>query len=98
MKDKILAFIGKFQNEGTIKTFTEGCCYYYAAILSLRFDGATLMYNPVENHFATRINGALYDITGEIPYTDSWVNWHTYPAEDWKDAERVVRDCIIMED
>ena len=37
-KEEILNFIKRFQNEGTIKAFTEGCCYWFAKILDDRFN------------------------------------------------------------
>ena len=97
MKKQVLAFIKHFQNEGTIKTFTNGCCYWFAHILMHRFDG-TLMYNPVENHFATKIGAFLFDITGEVKMDENWVMWYEYAARDWRDAERVYYNCMLKID
>lgn len=95
---EILYFIKKFQNEGTIKTFTEGCCFWFAKILNERFCFDSLeeciMYHPIDNHFATWIDGRLYDITGEIPLTPEWQWWHEYMFEDELVTERIFRDCI----
>lgn len=93
MKDNVLAFIKHFQNEGTIKTFTEGCCYWFAHILKERFSGL-IYYNPVENHFATKIDGSLYDITGELVDGRNWMMWRKYIAMDLLDAIRVIKDCV----
>lgn len=97
-KEEVLNFIKRFQNEGTIKTFTEGCCYWFAFILDDRFNydvpESGIMYNPIENHFATWINGKLYDITGEIPFTNVWEEWFQYEGKDKLESERIIRDCI----
>lgn len=88
-----MRFIGKFQNEGTIKTFTEGCCYWFAEILKQRFCGL-IMYNPIDNHFATLINARLYDITGELERTKGWSRWSEYKKRDDLETERINRYCI----
>jgi hypothetical protein len=47
------------------------------------------------NHFATEIDGRIYDITGDI--TDDpqyhWKRWTAVCAEDYKHASRIHRDC-----
>lgn len=93
MEDKVIKFIKYFQNEGTIKVFTEGCCYWFAKILSDRFLGL-MMYNPIDNHFATIINTKLYDITGEIPWTKDWYEWNKYKELDSLETERIYKYCI----
>jgi len=102
-KETILDFISNFQNEGTIKTFTEGCCYWFALILLERFNmmeqtkeknACRLMYNQVDGHFACRINGELYDITGEIEYNKNWEEWPDWFMRETSYREVVVRDCI----
>lgn len=99
---EILNFIKRFQNEGTIKTFTEGCCYWFAEILEKRFNSfefdPNIWYNEKENHFATMINFHLYDITGDlgdIKDLSDWVSWDDYVnAGDELVIERLYRDCI----
>ena len=99
---EILNFIKRFQNEGTVKTFTEGCCYWFAKILDERFNEfdyePQICYNPKENHFATLINFHLYDITGdlgEMKDLPDWKYWDKYQyKEDEKVFERLYRDCI----
>ncbi len=75
--------------------FTCGCCYWFAAILCMRFSGRTrMMYDQVENHFVTEIDGRMYDITGDV--TDK------YDVEPWDELDddllksRLVRDCIMF--
>lgn len=94
----ILDFIKKFQNEGTIKIFTEGCCYWFARILCERFDislyKTTMMYNNIDGHFAAKINGRLYDITGELNETADWKTWDEFRENEPIYAQTVIRDCI----
>lgn len=88
-------FIRHFQNDGTIKTFTEGCCYWFAHILVNRFPKARIAYNPVLNHFAARISSELYDITGNLSDDGYWYDWEEYKELDPLDTERVNQYCII---
>lgn len=95
MEDTIMAFIRPFQNEGTVKTFTEGQCYWFAYILVNRFLLAEIAYNPVRNHFAARIASELYDITGRIENDGHWLDWDEYMQAEPLDAERVYENCIV---
>lgn len=95
-KEEILNFIKRFQNEGTIKAFTEGCCYYFAIILISRFclnESDNLMYHPIDNHFAVKINKKLYDITGEID-DNGFEYWSDFLVKDELLTKRIFRDCI----
>ncbi len=98
IKKQILDFIKHFQNEGTIKTFTEGCCYWFAKILCERFEmdhyRTMLMYNNIDGHFATKINGRLYDITGELNETADWKIWDEFQENEPIYSKTVIRDCI----
>lgn len=99
--DKVNSFISRFTGSGryeqVIKTFSFGCCYWFAHILAERFayDGAEIMYDQVVNHFGTQINGRVYDITGDVTDAFEWECW-----EDLGDAllaTRIERDCIMFE-
>ena len=100
LKKEILAFIQKFHNEGTIKTFTEGCCYWFAYILCERFRSydvnTSLAYNQIKGHFAAIINGRFYDITGEIPSSYEWDTWESFKQKEPMYAQTVIRDCIKL--
>ena len=101
MKEDVLAFIKHFQNEGTIKTFTNGCCYWFAKILEQRYfwhGGAKIYYNPIDNHFVCEVGGYFYDITGVIPYNDNLVAWDYYQRIEPLDGFRVEMNCIQMND
>lgn len=93
--DSILKFIEGIRNEGTVRAFTQGYCYWFAFILHERFILSEIDYNPVLNHFALRIGTALYDITGELQDDGKWVDWDEYQQLDPLDAERVYKYCIL---
>ena len=90
---EVCDFIKHFRNPGTIDVFTNGCCYWFAKILAERFDGM-IMYNPIDNHFATYIKNILYDITGRIKMDNEWVDWDEYKLIDPLDSRRVIKYCI----
>lgn len=96
MHENVIAFIDRFTLcgtlEDTIVTFTQGCCYWFAFVLHTRFPQSEIMYDPIENHFVTRIENRLYDITGEVTGTYKVMSWDTYPDE--IEQKRIIRDCI----
>lgn len=96
--DDVLDFISCFtlggRRQEVAETFTSGCCYWFAKVLELRFGGA-IVYDPVNNHFATQIGCRVYDITGDVTeeYVSPWVPWSTY--ELGSGCRRgIERDCI----
>ena len=101
MKEKVLYFISQFQNPGTIKTFTEGCCYWFALILDERFKMSRcehrIMYNQVMGHFGCEIDGILYDINGEITDRENWEYWAEWFFKEPVYRKIVIRDCILKE-
>lgn len=93
-------FISKFRTPETVKVFTEGCCYWFAHILYTRFTmthkNPEIWYNEVDGHFATKINGRLYDITGEIKdVNNKWVKWDDYLVNEPSYSMVVVKGCIL---
>ena len=109
MKDKVLRFINRFtnggKNYGTIDTFKNGCCYWFAHILQERFydpydwpgawsNDGEIMYDKVVNHFGCQIEGIVYDITGDVTDAYDWEPWVTVAQEDDVRFTRIVRDCI----
>lgn len=99
MEDDVLKFIERFtqggKNKGTIDTFSNGCCYWFAVILKHRFPwSSVIVYDPIANHFATKIDGDVFDITGKITSESRrWIPWDN-GYEDKLHAERIQRDCI----
>ena len=97
MKKDIEAFLKRFhEHESVDDTFTNGCCYWFAAILLSRFwkEGAVLMYDQISNHFGTMIYGEVYDITGNVTDDYSWERWADINDSVLK--ARIKRDCIMF--
>ncbi len=93
----VLRFISMFA--GCEKTFMEGMCYWFAFILTSRFDGE-ILYDPIMGHFLARIDGALYDVRGDVTseyqnWTHTLSRWDEYAKNDPKHRERIVQDCIL---
>lgn len=98
-RDLIEDYIQQFRQFGTdvVDCFSNGMCYQFMVILRKRFGPfcTTPVYDEVMNHFATEIDGRIYDISGDI--TDNqeyhWKRWTQVAADDWKHAQRIRRDC-----
>lgn len=104
-KNDVIKFINRFtqngSNHGVIDTFTNGCCFWFAHILAERFydhdawrEDVEVMYAQIENHFGCRVDGRVYDITGDVTSKYQWVPWIIAAQEDGLRFERIVRDCI----
>lgn len=90
--DKFLARFHESENVDTV--FTNGCCYWFAMILFIRFinEYAAIMYDQTVNHFGTMIDGRIYDITGDVTDKYNWKPWSELDDELLR--KRIVRDCI----
>lgn len=102
----VMKFITRFTNNGkrqeVIDTFSYSCCYWFAEILWNRFalevvdTNCDIVYDPIINHWACRIDNRIYDITGDI--TDNkeyyWENWNKFMFQDISLTKRLLRDCI----
>ena len=71
----ILQFIKKFSDFGNqvVECFTEGNCFWFAMVLAMEFAGE-IYYDPIVGHFATMINGVMYDITGAVENTGDFIS------------------------
>ena len=99
----VLSFIGRFSTDGqsvrseVVDAFTRGGCWWFAYILKSRFEReypCEIVVDYVANHFACRINGSVYDITGNRTDGGEWQAW-----ADCSDAalkERITADCIMF--
>ena len=102
MKNEVLNFI-KYFKDGK-EMFLYGRCYWFDVILKERFGeqyGATIMYDPVMNHWVTSIGDiGLFDASGEIDKEkhkkdfERFVIWDTYMLEDKLHTERLIAQCI----
>lgn len=96
MKD-VQDFLKRFHSASDIDTvFTSGCCYWFAYILFSRFirTGATIMYDEIENHFGTKIDDKVYDVTGDVTDKYKWAPWDS--ITDDLHRQRIIRDCILF--
>lgn len=99
----VLMFIGRFSTNGwgtrqeVVEAFTCGCCFWFAYILAARFGqqyGAEIVTDYIVNHFATRIGGRVYDITGDVTDAGTWEPWAE--CNDARLRERITQDCIMF--
>lgn len=103
MHQEILNFISRFTENGrkteVIDTFTNGCCYWFAEILRARFSRsepfyADIVYDETANHFACRILGRDYDVTGDVTGQYRMQSWFNMSDESHK--KRIRRDCVFF--
>lgn len=87
-KDIVLKFINGFKTlnytDSIEYTFLRGYCYWFAVILFERFKNeyqCEIWFDPEWIHFATRIDYELYDITGEVQFTNDFVPWEQYKSD-----------------
>lgn len=89
-------FLKRFHLSKDVDTvFTEGCCYWFAKILHDRYmhtRSVEIMYDEVINHFGTKIDGRVYDITGDVTDSYTWKPWSE--VTDTLLRERIIRDCV----
>jgi hypothetical protein len=97
---EIEEFIQKFkayEKDGVLeKTFMQGWCYWFGAILTERFCtyDAEMFYEPVQGHFVTLIGGRYYDIRGDV--TDEIMQYkELYSEEVCHDMPSIVNGCIL---
>ena len=101
----ILNFIDRFTSKGkrqeVIDCFQNGCCYWFAYILSERFIDPSLTksmiyYDEINNHFGyyDQESNRIYDITGDVTNKYDWEPWEEVVDRDLLHVKRIVRDCI----
>ena len=94
--ENILRFIKKFSNFGNhvVECFTKGNCFWFAMVLAVEFAGE-IYYDPIVDHFATMIDGVLYDITGAVENTSDFVSLEEIRKDELLWA-RLQRDCVDL--
>ena len=92
----ILRFIKKFSDFGNqvVECFTKGNCFWFATVLAMEFAGE-IYYDPIVGHFATMIDGVMYDITGVVENTSDFVSLEEIRKDELLWA-RLQRDCIDL--
>lgn len=99
VQKRVLAFIKPFRNDACRTVFTEGYCYWFAWILqewSVHIGApGVIEYEPIMDHFACRIDGVLYDVTGVVTETFPFTPWDEFKQQDSLLTKRIIRDDII---
>ena len=75
--------------------FTCGCCCRFAKILHLRFPVSEIVYGPAANYFAAKIDGRIYDITGDVTEQGKRELWSEYELG-FSFRDGVVKECIMF--
>ena len=94
--ESILCFIKKFSDFGNqvVECFTKGNCFWFAMVLAMEFAGE-IYYDPIVGHFATMINGVMYDITGVVKSIDDFMSLEEIRKDELLWA-RLQRDCVDL--
>ena len=94
--ETILRFIKKFSDFGNqvVECFTKGNCFWFATVLAMEFAGE-IYYDPIVGHFATMIDGVMYDITGAVENTSDFVSLEEVRKDELLWA-RLQRDCVDL--
>ena len=94
--ENILRFIKRFSDFGNqvVECFTKGNCFWFAMVLAMEFAGE-IYYDPIVGHFATMINGVMYDITGVVENTGDFISLEEICTDELLWA-RLQRDCVDL--
>ena len=94
--ENILCFIKKFSDFGNqvLECFTKGNCFWFAMVLAMEFTGE-IYYDPIIGHFATMIDGVMYDIAGVVENTSDFVSLEEIRKDELLWA-RLQRDCVDL--
>lgn len=93
---EVLQFIEVFRSTSNVQLFTQTACYWFAQILHQRFKNSSIVYNPDMVHFATKIDGVVYDITGVREDSQYYVDWESYTSYA-TDIDIISKYCINLE-
>ena len=63
-------------------------------VLAMEFDGV-IYYDPIVGHFATMIDGVMYDITGAVENTGDFISLEEICTDELLWA-KLQRDCIDL--
>ncbi len=75
----------------------DGNCYYFALILKDRFPEGKILYDTIDGHFVTEIDGVNYDWSGVVSTRDYhyYVEWDKFDEYDTLQRDRIIKDCIL---
>ena len=73
----------------------DGNCYYMALILKDRFPQGKILYDVINGHFVTEIDGIKYDWGGMVNNPSAkYVEWNSFHEYDSLQQLRIIRDCL----
>lgn len=104
----VLDFIQRrFQTAKDDPQWVSGNCFYFAAILKVRFPQGFIVYDVIKGHFLFLYHSLLVDAVHHeylkkkfVPSKDSFmvtsniVVWDFFPFYDNLQYRRILRDCI----
>ena len=75
----------------------DGNCYYFALILKDRFNGK-ILYDVIDGHFVTEIDGIKYDYLGVVSIVTNtkheYIEWDHFEDYDKFQKQRIISGCI----
>lgn len=97
MRNVVLDFIKRRFPEDS--NWLNGNCYFFAVILKSRFKDGVILYDVIDGHFVTLIEGIMYDWSGIVlPEEDEnkhfYVEWDKFDEYDDMQKKRIEEDCI----
>lgn len=101
VKSEVDEFIEDFKqfdkNKEVTRTFSNGYCYWFAHILFYRFKNydPKIVYYEVGKHFAVKIYGHIFDITGDITLKNLFFeDWEEYQKNNPEEAKVIYNTMI----
>lgn len=82
-----------FDSEYLEDVFLNGNCYHFSLILKSMFNGE-IIYDPHIQHFLTKIDGAYYDISGEVEAPMDEYAWDEMDEIDYEEYLLIEQDCV----
>ncbi len=77
--------------------WTDGNCYYFAVILKSRFSEGIILYDVIDGHFVTHIDGQNYDWSGIVSDEGKhyYVEWDIFDQYDELQKQSIINQCIL---
>lgn len=93
----IESFKSGFDKKEIEDCFLYGNCWYFSLILMNRFESLNpeVYYDPVMNHFVTKIEDKFYDISGEVSNNNKYESWVEFKKKEPNIVKQIENDCIL---
>jgi hypothetical protein len=75
--------------------WTNGNCWWFAAILIARFPYLSIYYLAIQGHFVAGALNTYFDWTGQIFPEENPISFKEIEKIDKTWYERLVRDCVL---